>query len=114
MELSQIQKLHEGFVRSRGWDRFPASLLFVHLEEELSEIGKHILFEEGYKAEGMGDSTRREDVKSEVGQVFSLLLQLASHFNIDVEGAFLEEHKKNEKRFPIEKWKEYMESKEWR
>jgi len=101
MNLSEIQRLHEDFVRARGWDRFPASLLFLHLEEEISEIGSYILFEEGYKKEGR-NSEKKKGIAPEFAHAFSLLLQLASHFGVDMEKAFLSELEKNERRFPKE------------
>ena len=111
MELSEIQRMHEDFVRERKWDRFPASLVFIHLEEEVAEMGSHILIEEGYKKEGMGNSIHKKDIESECAQVLSLLLQLASAFGVDMEKAFLRELEKNRKRFPAEEWRDYMEEK---
>ena len=54
VELSEIQKRQKDFILSRKWERFEPSLVFMHLIEELSEIGSHFLYQAGYKVEGLG------------------------------------------------------------
>ena len=109
MELKELQELKSEFEKSRGWDKFPASQVFVHLIEELGEISRFISFEEGYKPEGIGHKAPSlNDLSREFAQSFSLFIQLANHFKIDLESAVLEELKIMESRFPAEKWRDYM------
>lgn len=101
MDLKNLQKIAEEFDRKRNWHKFRASNVFVHLVEELGEIGRHISFEEGYKKEGFGNSPNinREELKREFAQVFKLFVQLANHYLIDLEKALVEELEIMKKRF---------------
>lgn len=108
MDLRKIQEKAREFERRRGWNRFPASLVFTHLIEELGEISRHITIEEGYKAVGLGHKATESDIAREFAQVFSLFMQLANHFEIDLESSYLEELELMEKRFPEKEWNKYM------
>ncbi len=109
MHLNQIQKLKSEFEKDRGWDKFPASQVFTHLIEELGEISRYITVEEGYKAIGLGhDAPKDTELRREFAQSFSLFIQLANHFNIDLESALLDEVKIMSERFPAEEWSRYM------
>ncbi len=111
LDLREIQKKDKIFCEERGWDKFPPSLVLIHLYEELSEVGEYILYKEGYKKGGMGNDkgTDYENLKREFGQILSLLTQLANSFDVDLESAFLSEFERMEKRFGKEEWKEYTD-----
>ncbi|MDF1537514.1 MAG: hypothetical protein P1Q69_01245 [Candidatus Thorarchaeota archaeon] len=110
MDLRDIQTLKSNFERERGWDKFSASQVFTHLIEELGEISRHITVEEGYKAIGLGhEAPARSELAREFAQSFSLFIQLANHFQIDLESAVLDEVKIMTERFPADRWREYME-----
>jgi NTP pyrophosphatase (non-canonical NTP hydrolase) len=108
MDLAEIQRTQERFIAERGWEKFPASQVFTHLVEEVGEIGRHILYEEGYKVRGLGHESECKDIGREFAQSFNLFLQLAQHFRIDLEKEWAAELALMEKRFPKEKWKEHM------
>jgi len=111
MEIREAQRKMLEFERARRWDKFPESQIFTHLVEEVSEIGRHILVREGYKAKGLGHMGPEGEASREFAQVFSLLLQLANRFGINLEEAFLREMELMERRFEPEKWRKYMEEK---
>ena len=112
MNLKDIQEVKSQFERSRGWDKFPASQVFVHLIEELGEISRHISVEEGYKPDGLGHkSPSPDDLEREFAQAFSLFIQLANHFHIDLESAVHKELTIMRERFPADEWSEYMKEK---
>lgn len=109
MELRKIQEENRRFVKDRHWDKFRASLVFAHLIEEMGEIGRQILFEEGYKVRGLGHrGDSRATLRREFAQVFILFLQLANHYKIDLQEVFESEMKIMRRRFAPEKWKKYM------
>lgn len=107
MELRHIQEFKRKFEKERGWDKFPAELVYIHLIEEIGEIGKHILYKTGYKVPGLGHDNKPSGLKREFGQVLSLLLQLANRLDIDLEQAFLDEIKIMENRFSPKEWRRY-------
>lgn len=105
MEINEAQKEIMEFCEKRGWDRFRPSLVYVHLMEEISEIGEEILYEEGYKKEGLGNTRENPEVDREFAQSFALFLQLSIHYGVDLEKAFSRELEIMEKRFPEKEWK---------
>jgi NTP pyrophosphatase (non-canonical NTP hydrolase) len=109
MELRNLQLKLARFERERGWDKFPASLVFAHLVEELGEISRHITVQEGYKVVGLGhDAPDVEQLTREFAQVFALFAQLANHFGIDLQDSILSELKIMAERFDAKKWSEHM------
>ncbi|MFX1482830.1 MAG: hypothetical protein ACFFCP_06525 [Promethearchaeota archaeon] len=109
MHLREIQDKLGEFDRVRGWDRFPASLVFAHLIEELGEISRHITVKEGYKVVGLGhDAPEKKALSREFAQSFNLFAQIANSFEIDLESAVLSELEIMEERFPREEWSKYM------
>lgn len=105
VELRELQKRLDAFDRARGWDKFPASQVFTHLIEELGEISRYITVEEGYKIIGIGHKAPdKEGIGREFAQVFSLFMQLANHFGVDLESNMLKELEIMEERFPAEEW----------
>ncbi len=109
MQLKEIQQKLDAFDKARGWHKFPASLVFSHLIEELGEISRYITIEEGYKVIGLGHEAPEEDqLQREFAQVFNLFTQLANHFNIDLESSVLSELDIMEDRFPAKEWSEHM------
>ena len=109
MHLKDIQAKLAKFDEDRGWDKFPASLVFAHLIEELGEISRHITVKEGYKVVGLGhDAPKKEDLAREFAQSFNLFTQIANSFGVDLETAVLAELEIMEDRFPVEDWSNYM------
>ncbi|TFG30204.1 hypothetical protein EU528_08560 [Candidatus Thorarchaeota archaeon] len=109
MHLKDLQQKLDTFDKARGWNKFPASLVFAHLIEELGEISRHITVDEGYKVIGLGhNAPNKDELHREFAQVFNLFAQLANHYNIDLESSILSELEIMEKRFPAEKWNRHM------
>jgi NTP pyrophosphatase (non-canonical NTP hydrolase) len=109
MHLKDIQAKLDKFDKDRGWDKFPASLVFAHLIEELGEISRHITVKEGYKVVGLGhEAPEKEDLAREFAQSFNLFTQIANSFGVDLESAVLKELEIMEDRFPVEEWSKHM------
>ncbi|UJG44790.1 MAG: hypothetical protein K9W46_06300 [Candidatus Heimdallarchaeum endolithica] len=104
MEFKEIVNELKDFLIQRDWLNFPAYAVFIHLIEELGEVGKHILFDINYKTESMGHiRPQKYDLQRELAQSFSLLLQLSLVLDVDLEKAWIEEFKIMKNRFPREK-----------
>jgi NTP pyrophosphatase (non-canonical NTP hydrolase) len=110
MNLSKLQLQKKKFDEERSWDAFPASQVFVHLVEEIGEIGRGILYSEGYKKGGLGHSEAPSEVQREYAQSFSLLLQLANMQGIDLEEAYRNEMRVMRRRFPSKAWRDYVKT----
>ena len=111
IQLKKIQAKQEEFIKERSWEKFSASETFTHLIEELGEVGKYVLLESGYKKPKMGSSEKKKELSREFAQVFNLLMQLAIHFDVNLEDAWKDEIEIMEKRFDKKSWKEYSDSK---
>ncbi|MEM4190154.1 MAG: hypothetical protein QW544_06550, partial [Candidatus Caldarchaeum sp.] len=92
------------------WEKFRESLIYAHLIEELTEIGRFILAKEGYKRENLGHSSPGEDIGSEFAQSLTLMVQLANRFGVDLEQALKKEMHRMEKRFKPEEWRKTLSS----
>lgn len=111
MQLREIQEKLDKFDKERGWEKFPASLVFTHLIEELGEISRYITIEEGYKVIGLGhEAPAKNELHREFAQVFNLFAQLANHFNIDLEKSVLSELEIMEQRFSAKDWSSHMQN----
>jgi len=109
MELTEIQKIQKKFIEDRKWERFPPTQVFVHLIEELGEVGSHLLYDVGYKVKGLGHEGEDSPVSQELAQVFNLFLQLCIHLDVDLQSAWQEEYQRNLKRFDSEAWQKLAE-----
>jgi hypothetical protein len=102
MELNEIINELRMFLEERGWLSFAQNDVFIHLIEELGEIGKHLLFLSEYKTEKLGHKKPPTmNLSREFAQAFSLFMQLCILLNIDLEKAWLEELEIMKTRFPI-------------
>jgi len=109
MQLREIQDKLDKFDKERGWDKFPASLVFAHLIEELGEISRYITVKEGYKVIGLGhQAPKKEELSREFAQAFNLFTQIANSFGVDLESAVLSELEIMEERFSAEEWSNHM------
>jgi len=105
MELKEIQNKFYDFLKERNWLDFSPNDVLLHLYEELSEIGEHLLFRSGYKDLEGHKRPNEEDLPREFAQAFSLFLQLCIYLGVDLEDAWNNEIKRMRTRFPIDKQK---------
>ena len=111
MNLREIQDLSKKFNQDRDWISFPPSQVFTHLIEEIGELGRYILYSEGYKNKNLGHKPIQEfSLAREFAQISLLILQLANHYDIDLESSILNELEIMVKRFDAKKWKKYIRS----
>jgi len=111
MRLKALQAWMRDFEKERGWEYFSSSLIFTHLVEEISEIGEHILFKEGYKIEPPARRRMSQrHLESEFAQVLTLLAQIANRFNVELEAAVNREVRTMEKRFNRKLWIAHVEA----
>ncbi|NPD89463.1 MAG: hypothetical protein HGN29_12155 [Asgard group archaeon] len=102
MELNEIIDEFRKFLDERGWQSFSPNDVFIHLIEELGEIGKYLLFLSKYKTEKQGhEKPPIANLSREIAQAFSLFMQLCILLNIDLENVWLEEIEIMKARFPI-------------
>ena len=84
--------------------------IFVHIIEEIGELGRLLLYDEGYKKPGYGHEIIENNMKRELAQVMLLLFQIASKSGIDIESALLDELRIMGDRFDPDLWSKYMQT----
>jgi NTP pyrophosphatase (non-canonical NTP hydrolase) len=96
--LRELQKYVWQMNAERGFNTEDPSKKLVMLIEEVGELAKAIRKEAGMK---FTDTTRKTELKEELGDVQIVLLGLASMLKVDMLEAVREKEKKNRER----KWK---------
>ncbi|OYT27848.1 MAG: hypothetical protein B6U97_00095 [Candidatus Altiarchaeales archaeon ex4484_96] len=79
--LSETQKQVEGYDKKHGWDEDKPSHIVLHMSEELGEISRRILRNEGYKKEDFDP----KELGMELTDLLYLTLKLANSFDIRLE-----------------------------
>lgn len=101
LDLNEIIENIRYFLQERDWLKYSPNDVFIHLIEELGEIGKYLLFLSEYKKESQGHKEPpKEDMSREFAQVFSLFLQLCILLDIDLEESWKKEINIMRERFP--------------
>lgn len=103
--VSELQRRLSAFAAARDWERFhtPKNLATALVVEagELAEIFQWLTPEQSLEV--MRDTKRAEQVRDEVADVLSYLLQLATACGVDPLVALAEKIERNESRFPATK-----------
>lgn len=95
--LQDLQEYMNQVKVERGWDKAGYLELFLLFSEEVGELAKAIrdykgIFQEKEK------TNLREHLEEEFADVFSYILDLANHFEIDLEKAFHDKEAINDQR----------------
>ena len=95
--LPYFQQYIKQLCLERGWDKNDPLEIFLLFSEEVGELAKAIRNRmKIYHEEGK--VLKENELEDEFADVFSYLLDLANHFNIDLETAFRKKEEKNAKR----------------
>lgn len=94
--LSDLQKYLALVCQERGWTKDTWSEKFVLFSEEVGELAKAMRKKAGLYDEQAKKSTL--NLEEEFADVLSYLLDLANHFEVDLEKAFRAKEKVNESR----------------
>ncbi|MBI2043909.1 pyrophosphatase [Candidatus Pacearchaeota archaeon] len=98
--LKEAQKIIDEFVKERHWER-PSSDTFIHLVEEIGEVGSNILIMKDYG--GGHTKDKLVNLEEELADVLYLLLKLANENNVDLQNAFTSKIEKIRNKFPANK-----------
>ncbi|HEX55487.1 MAG TPA: hypothetical protein ENF49_05105 [Candidatus Altiarchaeales archaeon] len=93
-KLNHYQREVDEYDRKYGWDVDRASHIVLHMAEELGEIARLILRNEGYKTEKF----EKKELAYELTDLLYLTLKLANKFEINLEKEWDEMWKRYEKK----------------
>ena len=94
-ELQDFQKYIAEMVRERGFDGYPIEKIFMLFTEECGELAKAIRKQNGIHTDS---NSEHFEIAHELADVFNYVLDIANHFNVDLEQAFREKEDINKKR----------------
>lgn len=103
MNIKEIQEKLSKFAEERDWDQFhsPKNLVMA-LTSEVGELNE--LFQ--WLTEGQSsikdDSSKTDEIRQEIADIFIYLLRLADKLDIDIEEAIREKIEINAKKYPID------------
>lgn len=92
--IKQSQVFIKELCEARGWDKNSPLEIFLLFTEEVGELAKAIRYQQDIQKE----SGKDQDLAGEFADVFSYLLDLANHFDIDLEQALREKQAGNKNR----------------
>jgi len=100
--LKNLQKYIEEACKERGWNKNTHLEKFLLFTEEVGELAKAMrksiaLWHESDKYRETDEEKRRE-LEGEFADVLNYLLDLANHFDVDLEKAFRAKEEINKKR----------------
>lgn len=105
MTIDDFKKLVLDFRRERNWRQFhnPKDLA-LNLASETGEVVDHFLWRRGQELNKYLKNNKNL-VADELADVIHTVLLIAHELDIDLEKAFVDKMKKNEKKYPIQKIK---------
>lgn len=109
MDFAEYQQKLAALEHERGWDRVLPSHTFLHLGEELGEIGRIVQCLEGYRGTELDRQALCAQLSGELADLIGLLFKLASQHDIDMDRAMQAHLDKFVARFPdIERGRQEM------
>lgn len=103
--LENLKLKIKDFCEARDWDQFHTPKeLAIAISIEAGEVLEHFRFIADKDLERRLEE-RKEEISEELADIFWFLLRYSQLYDIDLIGATLKKLEKNEKRFPVEKFK---------
>jgi NTP pyrophosphatase (non-canonical NTP hydrolase) len=94
--IKEMQLYIKQFCLERKWDNVTHLEKFLLFSEEVGELAKAIRYHTKLGLEQ--NKIDKTNLADEFADVLNFLLDLANHFDVDLETAFREKNKKNETR----------------
>mgnify|MGYP001592693468 CR=1 FL=1 len=102
--MKELQEKIRKNDEDRGWNVSFLSQTFTHLIEEMGEIGRHILFRDGYKTGKLSREVNDEEFGEELADAIIFLVHIANTQGINLDEVIQKKANKNwDERFPIDK-----------
>ncbi|NQZ85647.1 MAG: nucleotide pyrophosphohydrolase [Nanoarchaeales archaeon] len=107
VNLEELKKEVADFSTKRDWDQFHnAKELALALSIESSELLELFRWKTPEEVkEIMNDVSKKEEVKDELSDIFNFVLRIAQFYDIDLTSALRSKMKKNELKYPVDKFK---------
>ena len=87
MEFSDYQQQLQALEKERGWHRVLPSHTFLHMGEELGEIGRILQCLEGYRGTDLSREELCQELAGELADLTAFVFKLASQHGVDMGAA---------------------------
>lgn len=85
MKFSEYQHALAALEQERGWERVLPSHTFLHMGEELGEIGRVLQCLEGYRTTDLSHGELCQELAGELADLAAFVFKLASQHGIDMD-----------------------------
>ena len=105
--INELKEKIKKFCEDRDWDQYHnAKDLAIGIITESSELLEHFRFKSEKEVDGMFNiPSKRQEISEEMADVLYFLVRLAQRYNIDLTTELNKKLEKNEKRYPLDKFK---------
>jgi len=105
--IHELKEKIKSFCEARDWDKFHnAKDLAIALSIEASELLEHFRWKDEKEVSTLFENPeKREKIEDEIADVLYFLVRLSQRYNIDLSEALTRKIEKNEKKYPVEKFK---------
>ena len=106
MDIERIRKRLEGFAKERDWEQFhnPKNLATA-LSVEASELLEIFQWSNDGGMEKIEDKETKKQIEEEIADIFNYLVKFVDLMDLDLEELSLEKIKKNDMKYPVNKFK---------
>ncbi len=106
-KISELKEKIKKFCEERDWDQYHnAKDLALALIIEASELLEHFRWKSEKEVQELFNNTRKkEEISDEMADILYFLLRMAQRYEIDLSQALEQKLEKNEKKYPIDKFK---------
>ncbi|TFF93059.1 MAG: nucleotide pyrophosphohydrolase [Promethearchaeota archaeon] len=95
------------FVEERGWAKYHTSKNLIQaMGVELAELSELFLFKDFKKKEIIENPELFANIKEEVADIFIYLVSFINRLDFDLTSIFIKKMLKNEKKYPINEFKD--------
>ncbi len=107
IRIHELKEKIKDFCDRRDWDQFHnAKELAVALSIEASELLEIFRWKNPQEvSELFNDKNKKEDIEDEMADILYFLVRIAQLYNIDLTEALDRKMDKNEKKYPVDKFK---------
>ena len=102
MNIKELQEEIRKGDKERGWDVSSLSQIFIHLVEEIGEIGRHVRKNTSQEKLSGTREINDEEFGEELADAIIFLVKIANNRGIDLNETIPKKINKNWERFPAE------------
>ncbi len=107
LRIRDLKDKVKAFCQERDWEKFHnAKDLALSMSIEASELLEHFRWKDHEESDAIfKDEKKREQIADELSDVLYFLLRFSQKYDIDLSESLFNKIKKNEEKYPVDKFK---------